>query len=86
MNKLKKCPFCGSEVEIKKIPLWHGSHGYYDCYEYKIKCDNCGCSLDTPKNDTIYRDDEVAKENVIKIWNKRCGRDSRLGYRSWRGC
>jgi hypothetical protein len=33
MIKLKPCPFCGSEVDIKEIPLWKESskgvsHGY----------------------------------------------------------
>ena len=71
MNKLKPCPFCGNEVELEKIPLWHGSHGYHGCYEYEIKCSKCGCTVDQPKNDSIYRSEEEAKENAIKAWNKR---------------
>ena len=31
-----------------------------------IKCENCGCTVDQPKNDSIYRSEEEAKENVIK--------------------
>lgn len=70
---LKTCPFCGKEVELKKEPLWNGSHGYFGCYEYVIKCDNpkCQCSINLWQNDTIYRSDEEAKRNAIKAWNRR---------------
>lgn len=46
--ELKPCPFCGSEVHLKAVPLWRpGGHGYYGCYEYIVQCDNieCGCRL-----------------------------------------
>ena len=72
MNKLKNCPFCGKKVEMKKIPLWNDRRiGYYNCYKYEVRCENCGCTINVKNNDTIYRDDEIAKENVIKAWNKR---------------
>jgi hypothetical protein len=71
MYKLKKCPFCGSKVKIKKYPLWYGSHGYPGCYQYEIRCNQCGCTLDKSNNNTIYRSDEVARDNVIKAWNTR---------------
>lgn len=72
MNELKPCPFCGSEVEVEKIPLWYGNgHGYSGCYEFKIKCENCGCIVDQPKNDSIYRSEETARENAIEVWNRR---------------
>lgn len=73
MNKLKPCPCGCKDVELKKCPLWYGSHGYYGCYEFKIKCNNpkCGWFLKVPKNDTVYRSEEEAKKNVINAWNKR---------------
>lgn len=72
MNELKPCPFCGNEVNVEKIPLWYGNgRGYSGCYEFKIKCDNCGCTVDQPKNDSIYRSEEKARENAIKAWNRR---------------
>jgi Lar family restriction alleviation protein len=72
MSELKSCPFCGNEVEVEKIPLWHGNgHGYSGCYEFKIKCESCGCTVNQPKNDSIYRSEEKARENAIEAWNKR---------------
>lgn len=72
-NKLKPCPFCGNKVHIDKRPLWSGNHGYQGCYEYIIECKNreCGCSLQTKGIDTIYRDDETARNNAIQAWNRR---------------
>ena len=69
--KIKNCPFCGSEVELKRLPLWNGSHGYHGCYEYVISCDNCGCNKDLGNNNTIYNTDEEAKKNAIENWNMR---------------
>ncbi len=71
MNKIKPCPFCGTEVELSKNPLWQGSHGYYNCFEFKIICSKCGCNVTYNKNDTIYRSEEEAIQNVIEAWNKR---------------
>ena len=71
MNKIKSCPFCGTEVELSKNPLWHGGHGYYNCFEFEIVCPKCGCNVRYDKNDTIYRTEEEAIQNVINAWNKR---------------
>ena len=65
--ELKCCPFCGSDVELKKEPI----RGYGGCYSYLIRCDNCGCELNYKKNDTVYRSDKEAINNVVPIWNKR---------------
>lgn len=70
-EQLKPCPFCGTNVRIEKKPLWHGSHGYRDCYEYDIHCHNCGCRVRIEQNNTIYRSDEEAKANAVKAWNRR---------------
>lgn len=70
MNKVKLCPFCGTEVELSKIPLWQGNHGYYNCFEFKIVCSKCGCNVTYNKNDTVYRSEEEAIQNVIKARNR----------------
>ena len=69
--ELKPCPFCGNEVQMTKAPLWHGSHGYHGCYEFSISCKDCGCTLLFTQNDTVYRSEDEAQNNVIKNWNKR---------------
>ena len=71
MAELKPCPFCGNEVYIEKKPLWRGSHGYVGCYEYDIRCNNCGCNIKLPRNDTIYNNDQDAQRNAIDAWNRR---------------
>lgn len=68
---LKLCPFCGTEVKMLKEPLWHGSHGYRGCFEFSIKCPECGCTVDYTDNDTVYHSEEEAIANVAKAWNKR---------------
>lgn len=70
-KELKPCPFCGAEVELEKLPLWNGGHGYHDCYEFKIRCKKCGAQPTYPRNDTVYRSENEAIENVIKVWNRR---------------
>lgn len=71
MDKLKPCPFCGEEVYMEALPLWNGSHGYYGCFEYVIKCKKCGGATNLNGNDTIYHTSEVAKKNAIESWNRR---------------
>ena len=74
MNDLKPCPFCGSKVELEKNPLWYGNgRGYKNCYEFVIRCKKCGCRVDQPKNDSVYRSEEKAKKNAIEAWNRRKG-------------
>ena len=73
--ELKPCPFCGSEVKIKRSPLWHEyngiMHGYKDCYEFEISCSKCGCSTYRTRADTVSLTEDIAKNIVIKNWNKR---------------
>lgn len=76
MDELKPCPFCGNLVYLEKKPLWvqhpdGTTRGYYGCYEYDIHCDECGCRIKLPGNDTVYTTDNLAKENAIKAWNRR---------------
>ena len=75
MDKIKSCPFCGSNVYLDKKPMWqsHGgvTRGYVGSYEYSIECKFCGCSIRNSKCDTIYHSDEEAINYVIYNWNKR---------------
>lgn len=71
MKKLKPCPFCGTKVEMTKMPLWIGGHGYQDCYKFVVTCTKCGCTLKYMFSDTIYRNEEDAINNVIDAWNTR---------------
>lgn len=73
---LKPCPFCGNDVYIEKVPLWNtdsrgSTHGYFGCYQFDIKCEKCGCTINLGQNDTVYRSEKEAKENAINAWNKR---------------
>ena len=70
-KELKPCPFCGTEVELETIPLWHEDRGYQGCYEFRIRCKNCGAQPNYLQNDTVYRPANEAINNVIKIWNRR---------------
>ena len=68
MTGMKPCPFCGSEVEIKKLPL----RGYDGCYEFKIQCEKCGCRVNhSITNSVVYRTEETAKKKAIEAWNRR---------------
>lgn len=68
---IKRCPFCGCTPYLEKVPL----SKYPGHYKYVVQCDNCGCNIKLPGNDTLERDDAEAKYNAIYAWNKR----SRLG-------
>ena len=75
-TELKPCPFCGSEVKIKRLPLWHeypngATRGYKDCYELEITCPKCGCSTYRTKADTVNLTEDMAKNIIIKNWNER---------------
>ena len=70
---LLPCPFCGEDVYLDKVPLWNGSHGYHGCYQFDVHCRNleCGCKISLNQNDTVYRNEEEARLNAIKAWNRR---------------
>ncbi len=75
-SELKPCPFCGSEVKIKRSPLWHEypngtTRGYKDCYTLEISCSKCGCSTNLTKADTVNLTEDMAKNTIIKNWNER---------------
>ncbi len=66
-SELKPCPFCGSDVKLKKWDI----RGYTGCFNFGIKCSKCGCVVDYVDSDTIYRSEEEAIANVVKAWNER---------------
>jgi hypothetical protein len=75
---IEPCPFCGEIPYLERKPLWRTyndgtTHGYYNRFEYEIKCHNpeCGCTIKLGRNDTVYNKDEVAKKNAIEAWNRR---------------
>lgn len=75
-NEVKSCPFCGNRVCVEKKPLWTtrgdgSTSGYVGCYEYDIRCDECGCRVKLPGNNTVYLTDKEAEENAINAWNRR---------------
>jgi hypothetical protein len=59
-QKLKSCPFCGGEAEIKTYNL---CDGFVSC----IRCTKCGYKLLLQKVD-IKTESAI---NAIKVWNKR---------------
>ena len=74
MNNLKKCPFCKGEAEVIKEPLWNGSHGYHDCYDYIVRCNNIKCNVrpETRGYNTIYeKNEEIQKQKAADDWNNR---------------
>lgn len=64
---IKDCPFCGSSVNVERVPLKH----YQGCVIFEIKCSNCGCERTLTKNDSVYRTEEEARANAIAQWNER---------------
>jgi len=74
LSKLKPCPFCGGAAEVRREPMWRGSHGYHGCYGYSVVCENDKCSIRprTQVYDTIYEPDESKqKGKAIAAWNHR---------------
>lgn len=57
--KLKKCPFCGGEVEIDNIGDFDGDNFYM------VECKNSEC------NSAISFGEINNKEDFIRIWNNR---------------
>lgn len=69
-EKLKPCPFCGTEVELKRYPL-RDSPG---CHIFSIHCEKCGCRIRLGRygeTHTLYISEKEAMNNVIKAWNTR---------------
>ena len=65
--ELKPCPFCGSEVELKRYPL----RRFSGCYMFNIRCEKCGCRIHLGETHTLYISEKEAKNNAITAWNRR---------------
>ena len=59
MEKLKDCPFCGSEVEIIT-----GLNGI------KVVCTNCSAEMESKYQDREY---EIEEKLLTEEWNRRDG-------------
>ena len=71
---VKDCPFCHAMPTFNKEPLWHGSHGYRDNYEYYVACENEECRIkpSTKHYNDIYDMNEAeCFEKAIEDWNIR---------------
>lgn len=71
-DKLKPCPFCGGEAEIKKCKA-----NYIDCVQ--AHCTKCGVSMPkVPINHQMYTcgktvtlSEEKAMQKTANEWNRR---------------
>ena len=59
MSKLKPCPFCGNEVEIRRTGLYHWRYAIHHKTETE-------CVLDTQAFVLPYE-----KDVAIEMWNRR---------------
>jgi|GEM_PF-3726785 len=84
MEKLKSCPFCGSEklkIENKSGQIHHYIKDEMKIWQratYSIRCNSCKArggpfGIDIPIDDiTLKKKKElIANEEVIKKWNSR---------------
>lgn len=72
--KLLPCPFCGSEAKLEKDELWNNSHGYYNCYDFYIRCSNDNCKIrpETKHLNNIYeKDEKIILQTIKNRWNYR---------------
>jgi len=69
MEKLKKCPFCGSEVMCEQGQESDGSCHWTAGW---VICKNDSCWVSTPRLiiDGFYGR-KTTKQDVINIWNNR---------------
>lgn len=70
MDKLKKCPFCGTNDIVKScVPLDYPNQNV----KAYINCNNCAAEISQSGN---VKDSKSLLSNVVKMWNTRNGVDS----------
>lgn len=60
--ELKKCPFCGSEAKLEKIPLANNKT------KIKVSCTHCRCHTGVIE---VITSEEQAISECIENWNRR---------------
>jgi endogenous inhibitor of DNA gyrase (YacG/DUF329 family) len=83
MTKLKPCPFCGTDVEMKIADIEFNPNYEVNAllYTFEIKCDKCGCSKERHLKITFNPDltvtlsekDREKYDALIEEWNRRHG-------------
>lgn len=66
MEELKKCPFCGGEINIIKKECL--SNGFISYSLHHNMFDHANCILAGQSLDAVFGTEEQA----IKAWNRRC--------------
>jgi len=75
--KTLKCPICGSEPHYEKSPMWHGSHGYHDCYRHDFTCPTCKL-LESGADDVSRVEEKTSYDQAIKNWNDKVKKVSKF--------
>jgi len=70
MRKLKPCPFCGNDVQLKDKEFEDFSGNYFTNSFSIIECELCGIKMtEYPKKG--YGTTEEQKQKLSERWNKR---------------
>ena len=72
MEKLKPCPFCGKETQVRIVTL--GGHDSYACM---TGCMDCDVTMRRVFNYSISADEAI--EMIKGMWNRRVESDERRG-------
>lgn len=66
--KINKCKLCGNdEIILTKERQCEGFGEY--CFNWNIKCNNCGCMFKFAA-DNFYNREYYTEEQVIERWNQ----------------
>ena len=73
VGRLKYCPWCGGYANMRREPMWHGSHGYTGCFEFFVQCSNEACGAVAPNGrfNSIYNTCAFAEQKAEEAWNRR---------------